>query len=151
MNLWNTGYLAGALIAGMLIPIQTGYNTQLGRALNGPVYSTMAVFAAAIATTVIIALLMRTPLPAVADAARAPALSWVAGGALGAIYIVALTIVAPKLGAAATVALVVSGQMICSAIIDHFGLLGFPVHEVSALRMLGFVLMAGGVVLVRLF
>ncbi len=151
MNLWNTGYLAGALIAGMLIPIQTGYNTQLGRALNGPVYSTMAVFAAAIATTVVIALLLRVPIPALADAARAPLLSWVAGGALGAIYIVALTIVAPKLGAAATVALVVSGQMLCSAIIDHFGLLGFPVHEVTTLRMLGFVLMAGGVVLVRLF
>jgi len=41
--------------------------------------------------------------------------------------------------------------MVCSALIDHFGLLGFATHEVSALRILGLALMVVGVALVRLF
>ena len=96
-------------------------------------------------------LIARTPLPSLAAAASAPLLSWVAGGALGVSYIAILVVVAPTLGAAATVALVVAGQMICSAIIDHFGLLGFAEHAMSPLRLLGLALIAGGVVLVRLY
>jgi transporter family-2 protein len=41
--------------------------------------------------------------------------------------------------------------MIVTLIIDHFGLLGVPVKEVSLARIAGIVLIAGGVVLIRKF
>jgi bacterial/archaeal transporter family-2 protein len=58
---------------------------------------------------------------------------------------------APRLGAATTVAFVVVGQIACSMMIDHFGLLGFAQHAAGVSRVLGLVLMATGVALVRLF
>ena len=151
MNWWNIGYIAGAVAAGMLIPAQTGFNAQLGRALQGPIYSTMVVFLAGVATMAIAAILTRTPVPSLASAARAPLVSWFAGGIFGAIYIIALTVLAPRLGAAPTVAFVVIGQMICSSLIDHFGWLGFPEHPASPQRIAGLALMAVGVALVRLY
>jgi transporter family-2 protein len=151
MNSWNLGYMVGALIAGMFIPVQTGFNTILGRALQSPLHTSAAVFFAGFLTMCIFVLISRTPRPSFAAASSAPLISWVAGGALGVSYIAILVIAAPKLGAAATVAFVVAGQMICSAIIDHFGLLGFAEHAISLPRLLGLSLIAAGVVLVRLY
>ncbi len=150
-NAWNIAYMAGAAFAGMLIPIQTGYNAQLGRALQGPIYSTIAVFIAGLVALAIFALVTQTQLPPASMAARAPFVSWFAGGLLGAIYIIMLTVLVPRLGAAPTVAFVVMGQLLCSTIIDHFGLLGFPEHAASPQRLAGLALIAGGVALVRLF
>jgi transporter family-2 protein len=47
--------------------------------------------------------------------------------------------------------LIIAGQMSASLFLDHFGWLGFQVHPVSGLKMLGVVLLLGGVVLIRLF
>ena len=150
-NGWNIAYMAGAAFAGMLIPIQTGYNAQLGRALQGPIYSTVAVFLAGLVALAIFALVTRTPVPPASMAARAPLVSWFAGGLIGATYIILLTTLVPRLGAAPTVAFVVMGQLLCSTIIDHYGLLGFSEHAASPQRIAGLGLIAGGVALVRLF
>ena len=37
----------------------------------------------------------------------------------------------PRLGVAMTFSLIIAGQMIVTLVIDHFGLLGVPVKEVS--------------------
>jgi transporter family-2 protein len=71
------------------------------------------------------------------------------GGLLGRVYIVAAIVLAPRLGAATLVAALVAGQMVASLPIDHFGWVGFAVHPVSPLRILGAVLVGGGVVLVQ--
>jgi len=39
--------------------------------------------------------------------------------------------------------------MLGSIVFDHFGILGMPVHEISAMRLLGAALLVGGVVLIR--
>jgi transporter family-2 protein len=61
-----------------------------------------------------------------------------------------LITLAPKLGAAPVVACVVLGQILCSVIIDHYGLLGFELHPVSLLRAAGIVLLVAGVAMIRL-
>jgi bacterial/archaeal transporter family-2 protein len=45
----------------------------------------------------------------------------------------------------------VTGQMVASIVIDHFGLLRLPVHEVSVPRLIGAVLIIAGVTLVQRF
>ena len=49
------------------------------------------------------------------------------GGIIGAVYVCCVIILAPKIGAANTLGLVVGGQMVLAIILDHFGLLGFAV------------------------
>ncbi len=41
--------------------------------------------------------------------------------------------------------------MIASLALDHFGLLGYPIHPVSLGRIAGVIMIAGGVMLVRNF
>jgi transporter family-2 protein len=63
--------------------------------------------------------------------------------------VVATIVLAPRLGAATLVAAVVAGQMLASVLLDQYGLVGFPVHPLSALRLLGAGLVIGGVILVQ--
>jgi len=151
MNLATSIYVLGAFLAGVLIPIQTGYNAQLAKAVHGPMVSAIAVFAVGLVVLALSAVLMRVPVPSGKEAASAPLASWFAGGVLAAVYVILLIVLAPKLGAATTVAFVVVGQIACSMVIDHFGLLGFAQRTAGAPRVFGLVLMSAGVTLVRLF
>jgi transporter family-2 protein len=72
------------------------------------------------------------------------------GGVFGFIVIVAAVLVFPRLGAAYAVALMVCGQCLAALIIDHYGLMGMDKSPVTLLRVLGVVLVAGGVAVFRL-
>jgi transporter family-2 protein len=56
----------------------------------------------------------------------------------------------PRLGAATTLVLVVVGQMVCSLLVDHFGVLGVPQHSASPVRLAGAALLILGVALIRI-
>jgi transporter family-2 protein len=71
------------------------------------------------------------------------------GGIIGALYVLAAVVLAPRLGAGTLVAAVVAGQMITSLVLDHYGLIGFPVHPLSAVRFIGAALIIMGVVLIQ--
>ena len=71
------------------------------------------------------------------------------GGLLGAVYVLGATVLAPRLGAATLMALIVTGQLITATIIDHNGWLGFAGHPITPTRVIGAVLLVGGVILVR--
>jgi transporter family-2 protein len=71
------------------------------------------------------------------------------GGLLGAIYIVTVVVLAPRLGAGTLIAAVVGGQMAASLVLDHYGLVGFPEHPISGLRLLGAALVMLGVALIQ--
>lgn len=79
---------------------------------------------------------------------RIPLWAW-SGGLFGAIFIGLALLVVPQLGAAAIIALLVAGQMLASLAIDHFGLLGLVQRCVDLPRLLGVMLLIGGVVLIR--
>lgn len=76
-------------------------------------------------------------------------LLWLLGGFFGAAYLGVSIVLVPRLGAATVVALVVTGQLISSLIIDRFGLLGVPPHPFGPARALGALLLVAGVVLIR--
>jgi transporter family-2 protein len=68
------------------------------------------------------------------------------GGPLGAFYVFASVILTPRLGAATTVAPILTGQVLPSLAIDHFGLFGVAAQEPpTPLRLLGATpIVAGG-------
>jgi len=71
------------------------------------------------------------------------------GGFLGAIFVGYITWVNQQQGVALTFALVVSGQVFCSLVIDHFGLLGSAVRTITLEKILGAVLIIAGIVLIK--
>jgi len=70
---------------------------------------------------------------------------------LGAVYVMATIILVPRIGAAATVRLILAGQVVASVVIDHLGLIRVPIHALSAPRLVGTVLIVAGVALVQKF
>ena len=88
------------------------------------------------------------PMLTVQSAAKSSWVSWT-GGFFGAVYIGISIILVPKLGTASTVAFIVLGQMLGSLLFDHFGLFGVPVHEITAVRGAGTLLLLAGVILIR--
>jgi transporter family-2 protein len=73
------------------------------------------------------------------------------GGPLGTVFVCASIVLTPRLGAATTVGLLLTGQVIASITIDHFGLFGVPVQPASIPRLLGAVLIIIGVAVVQRF
>ena len=89
----------------------------------------------------------RPPLPDRSSLVRGPWWIWV-GGLVGACYVASAASFASKLGAAPWLGLIVTGQVLASLLMDHFGLLGFPTHPLSTGRFLGVALLIAGVTLV---
>jgi bacterial/archaeal transporter family-2 protein len=138
-----------ALGAGVSFIFQQAVNSTLRTELGSPWWAgfisylggTLAMFAMVIA--------LREPWLTGPMVSRTGWMSWT-GGIFGAIYIAISILLLPRLGAATVVALLVLGQMLGAIVFDHFGILGVPQHPISALRILGALLLVGGVVLIRL-
>jgi transporter family-2 protein len=80
------------------------------------------------------------------DAWAAPKWMW-AGAALGTFIVFSITVVSPRIGTTATIALLVAGQLAMGTAIDRFGLFGFEQIALSWPRVLGIALLAVGAVL----
>jgi bacterial/archaeal transporter family-2 protein len=141
-------FLLLALAAGVLLPVQAGLNAQLRSALGSPVAAALVSFLVGTAGLATIALLLRTPLPLGRAWAVTSPWQW-SGGLIGAVYVLAAILLAPRLGAATLIAAVVAGQMITSLVLDQYGLVGFPVHSLTPIRLLGAVLVIAGVILIQ--
>lgn len=143
-------YLLLALIAGAMMPTQAATNNKMAVFVDSPVLAALISFIIGTIALFVYVLLSGTPLGNLSSAKDAPAIAWV-GGLLGAFFVAATVALVPRLGVAMTFSVLIAGQMIVTLVIDHFGLLGVPVKEVSIARISGIVLIAVGVVLIRRF
>ncbi|MEK6195980.1 MAG: DMT family transporter [Deltaproteobacteria bacterium] len=141
-------YLVLAIAAGFCLPTQAGINSRLNLWTQSPFLAAAISFAVGTAALIVYAVILRVPLPPISGLKQYPWWIWT-GGFLGAFLVAATVVLAPRLGAVSMVALIVSGQMIASVVLDHFGLIGYTVHPVNAWRVCGILLLVGGVVLVR--
>jgi transporter family-2 protein len=82
----------------------------------------------------------------VRDALREPAWLWT-GGAISLFIILAITVAGPRIGVAATLAVVIAGNLVMSAVVDQFGLFGLEKITIGWPRALGLALLAAGVAL----
>jgi bacterial/archaeal transporter family-2 protein len=137
-----------ALVAGVLLPVQAGVNAQLRSVVGSPLTAALISFLVGTAGLGTAAVILRAPTALRAAWAVSPWWFWI-GGLIGALYVVATIVLAPRLGAATLVAAVVAGQMIASLLLDQYGLLGFPTHPMNGLRVLGAALVIVGVILVQ--
>ena len=70
-----------------------------------------------------------------------------AGGVLGVFIVFTITYATPKLGATATIGLLIAGQLVMGALIDRLGLFGVEQIGLSWPRILGILLLATGAAL----
>ena len=139
------------LLAGAFIAVQAPMNAELSRGLGMPVAAAAVSFVAgAVVLSAIAALLAGTQGVSIAWRAPPPWM-FVAGGCLGAAYVTIALILTPRLGAAATMAFIVAGQLLAGMIVDRLGMLGVAVREISLGRIAGAALLLAGAVLIRVY
>lgn len=143
-------YLLFAFVAGAAIPFQAGVNAQLAHWVDSPIRAAFASFVVGTIALLVLSALVFRPLPSAHRLGAAPWWIWI-GGLFGAFYVAGSIVTAPKLGAATLIALVVAGQTVASLLIDQFGWVGFAERHVTPGRIVGTVLVLGGVALVRVF
>ncbi|MEK4366592.1 DMT family transporter [Paenibacillus amylolyticus] len=142
-------FMIFALLAGMALPTQFSVNSQLRTVVGSPITASAISFTVGAVSLIIISFFTRGPLVK-KEWLEAPLWMWT-GGLLGAFYVLATTILMPRIGVAATVGYVLAGQVIISIIIDHFGLVGATMHAINLPRMVGALLVIAGVIIVQKF
>jgi transporter family-2 protein len=138
------------IVSGAFIAIQAPINSQLARGLGLPVAAAAFSFlSGAIVLGIATLLVTRTQEISLDWKAPAPWL-FVAGGVLGGSYVTISTLLIPRIGAAALMALIVAGQLLAGMLMDRVGFLGMAVREISLGRVAGALLLMAGAVLIRL-
>ena len=132
--------------AGVGVPVIAALNAQLGARLGSPAAAASVLFVVGFcgAVTAMLATGGAAPLSQVSAQPRHLYLA----GLLVAFYILSITWVAPHFGLGNAILFVLLGQLASAAVIDHFGLFGALVRQMTLARAAGFLLMGVGIVLV---
>jgi len=141
-------YLLLAVAAGSLVPVQAGINASLRTSLGHPILAAVTNFLVGLTLLASFAAATRVPLPGSAQIAQAPWWCWI-GGSMGAALVLSGVLLSHRLGAATFVACIILGQLAASVVLDHFALVGYPRHSFTLPRLVGLLLLAAGVYLIR--
>lgn len=142
----NGGAVLFTIAAGLAGAVQAAVNATLGRrigTLEAAVFQTIV----AVLIFAIIMLVARRSFGGIEDALRQPAWLWL-GGVMGVVIISAITFAPNRIGVLAFAAILIAGQLVASAVFDHFGFFGLDRIAFGWERAIGFAFLAGGVVLI---
>lgn len=140
----NIIYLGLALVTGALIPVQASTNAAFSKRIGSPSITGIMVFAIGLLVMSLFVLISGQSMPPARQFSSIPLYAY-PGGFIVATYVIMITFLVPRVGIATAISFVVTGQIICAVIIDHFGFFNAPVHAVSIARITGVLLMIGGI------
>ncbi|WP_429810159.1 DMT family transporter [Ensifer sp. B1-9] len=148
------GWIALALVAGAVLPVQGAVNALLRQDLGGAPFAVGAIsfFVATLAMAAVLLLALagqKTPRPNIVGVQAMPWWGWL-GGLAGATYVTTVFTAIPVIGAAAAVGFTVAGQQVASVFVDRYGWFRLPQRPVSGLRLAGVLLLLAGVALIKL-
>lgn len=141
------GLIIVTVLIGMLMPVQAGINAELTRFLKHPFMGALISFATGTIALIIISLFQQAPFAELKRLSSAPPY-FLAGGILGALFVGSSIFLIPRLGATTMIAAFVTGQLVMSVIMDHYGLLGLSIQPISLQRIMGIILLFAGLILV---
>ena len=142
-------FILMALVIGLVIPLQAVINSSLRDTLHsGSLLAALVSFTVGTLTLLVVSALTGQPFAALGGLSRVVWWEWL-GGALGAFFVFGSTLLAPRIGMAAMISLIVAGQVGSSLIFDHYGILGLPARGISWIRIAGAALILVGAVLVN--
>lgn len=136
------------IAAGALLPTQAGLNYKLSQVVNNHILAALISFIVGTIGLAMYFFVFHFKTPSLQNLSSGQWWVWL-GGLCGAFYVAMTIIAAPKLGATTMFTFFLTGQMIASLILDHYGLIGFPVRELSELRILGVILVVSGALIIK--
>ncbi|MCA1443259.1 DMT family transporter [Ensifer sp. IC4062] len=139
-----------AFAAGCAISIQAAVNAQLAAGFGGNVFGAAFYSFATGAIALGIIATAQGGLAAALSAIPSQPTWKLVGGLLGASAIFSTVLLAPKIGLANLLILVIAGQLVTSLLIDNFGLLNSAVRPLTAIKFVGALLVVSGA-LITLF
>ena len=146
------GWIALALVAGAILPIQGAVNALLRADIGAPITVGAVSFVVATLRMALVLLFVvatgRVRRPTVGPLTGVPWWGWL-GGLCGAAYVTTVFTAIPVIGAATVVGLTVAGQQVASVFFDRWGLMRMPTKPVGRARLLGVVVLLLGVVLIQ--
>src|SRR3954470_8234571 len=137
-------YFFIALITGALIPIQAATNAGFSKSIGNPFITGLMVFIMGLAAMILFVVVSRVAFPSIAQLSAAPKSGYL-GGLIIATYVIIITFLVPRIGVGSAIGLIVTGQILCSVTIDHFGLFNVLTRPLDAARVGGIALMCVGV------
>jgi transporter family-2 protein len=133
-------------MVGGLLALQAPINSGLGKAI-GTFQGAFISFGTGTVILAVIAGLARGGYGQIAEV-RTLAPQYLLGGVLGACYVSTILVTVRTLGAGGVVAAAIAGQLAASMLVDQFGLLGVDKDPISAMKVVGVLLLAAGTLLV---
>lgn len=133
------------VVAGLAGAVQAAVMGELGQRVG---IAPALAFAVLISLACALALLVawERSFGGLADAAGQPAWLWL-GGVMSVFIVLAITVATPRIGVAATIGIVIAGNLVMGALIDQYGLLGQEQASLTWPRLVGLVLLAVGAAL----
>jgi len=134
--------VALSVVAGLAGAVQVAMMSQLGDRISiAGALAFATVFTAAVA--LVILLLAKRSLSPFADAFRQP---WwmLLGGLMSLLIVFTITYAGVRIGVAATLGILIAGQLVAGAAIDRWGLFGTEKIALGWPRLVGFALLATG-------
>ena len=132
--------------AGCLVGMQAPINSRLGKSV-GTIQAATFSFLVGTVALLLLASFWHGGLGSLGRVGHAP---WWAliGGLFGAVYVSVALVAVRTLGASGLTAVVITGQLAISVVIDRFGLLGIAKQHIGASRVIGLALLIAGFLLV---
>jgi transporter family-2 protein len=141
----NTLAACLAVVAGLAGSVQVAVMARLGDRVG--IFGALA-WATFLTAAIAFALLLvvRQGAGGFVAAARQPVWLW-SGGVMGVVIVLTITFAGARIGVAATVGILIAGQLAMGAAIDRFGLFGAERVAIAWPRVLGIALLAVGAAL----
>lgn len=136
-----------AVIIGSLMPIQASINAELTRVLKNPYLGAFISFCMGTLALTIICLIQGNFLQDLKRLTLASPYHFV-GGLFGALFVGSSIMLIPKLGATTLMASFVTGQLLMSLVLDHYGWFGVTAQSISFQRVAGVILLFTGLLLI---
>ncbi len=135
------------IVGGALQTCGAAMNAQLFQSLENKWLASAVSFALITAFFLCIFAMFPNPLPSSEGLARMP---WWAPlcGLVGAVQVYAGLTLVQKIGAGPFIGFTVTTALVMSLSLDHYGWFHMPVHEINHWRVVGVVLMIGGIALI---
>lgn len=136
-------------IVGTIIPVQAVVNARLGSQVGGATMSAlMSFFTGCLWLLLLNISVNSSALISIKPLQTGPWYIWI-GGLIGAIFVGYITWINQRQGVGLTFALVISGQVFVSLLIDHFGLLGSAVRTITLEKIIGAMFIIAGIILIK--
>jgi transporter family-2 protein len=134
-------------VAGALVALQAPTNALLAKAGGSAILAALISFTVG-TVALLVTWLLSGNRPSAEPFAALPWYAWI-GGVYGAVFVAVAAYAAPKIGVLSLITIGIGGQVAMALWLDHAGAMGLAREPVSLGRLLGALLVVGGVLLVR--